>query len=127
MLFRSDLETGQAQSIQVTASSGLTKEEVAKMMENAKDHLVEARGNDEFEGVKQEAEKLVLDIEKMFPQVESVVASSDFGREAISKARGILQKTRDAMNARDAAGVKDQMEALSRTHRMFKGVVSRPN
>ena len=122
-----DLETGQAQSIQVTASSGLTKEEVAKMMENAKDHLVEARGNDEFEGVKQEAEKLVLDIEKMFPQVESVVASSDFGREAISKARGILQKTRDAMNARDAAGVKDQMEALSRTHRMFKGVVSRPN
>ncbi len=122
-----DLETGQAQSIQVTASSGLTKEEVKSMMDNAKDFLVESRASDEFEGFKQEAEKLVLEIEKMFPQVEAVVASSDFGREAISKARSILQKTREAIDKRDSAAVKDQMEALSRTHRMFKGVVSRPH
>jgi molecular chaperone DnaK len=122
-----DLETGQAQSIQVTASSGLTKEEVKSMMDNAKDFLVESRASDEFEGFKQEAEKFVADIEKMFPQVEAVVASSDFGREAISKARSILQKTREAIEKRDAAAVKEQMEALSRTHRMFKGVVSRPH
>jgi molecular chaperone DnaK len=122
-----DLETGQAQSIQVTASSGLTKDEVKAMMDNAKDFLVEARTNDEFEGVKQEAEKFVTEIEKMFPQVEAVVASSDFGREAIGKARSILEKTRDAIAKRESAVVKEQMEALARTHRMFKGVVSRPH
>jgi molecular chaperone DnaK len=122
-----DLETGQAQSIQVTASSGLTKDEVKTMMDKAKDFLVQSKESDEFEGVRQEAEKLVADIEKMFPQVESVVASSDFGREALSKARGILQKTREAMEKKDPAAVKEQMEALSRTHRMFKGVVSRPH
>jgi len=121
-----DLETGQLQSIQVTASSGLTKEEVGHMMEQAKDYLVDRRTSDEFEGVKQEAEKLIAEIEKMFPQVEQIVASSDFGRDAIGKAKGILDKSRQAIAKKDVALVREQMESLTRTHRMFKGVVARP-
>jgi molecular chaperone DnaK len=122
-----DLETGQQQSIQVTASSGLTKEEVVKMMDDAKDYLVDRRTSDEFEGVRQEAEKLIADIERMFPQVEQIVASSDFGRDAIGKARGIVDRARQAIAKKDAAAVKEQMESLTRTHRMFKGVVARPH
>jgi molecular chaperone DnaK len=122
-----DLENGQQQSIQVTASSGLTKDEVGKMMEEAKDYLVDRRATDEFEGVRQEAEKLIADIEKMFPQVEQIVASSDFGRDAIGKARGIVDRARQAISRKDAASVKEQMESLTRTHRMFKGVVARPH
>jgi molecular chaperone DnaK len=121
-----DLETGQQQSIQVTASSGLTKDEVGKMMEEAKEYLVDRRATDEFEGVRQEAEKLVAEIERMFPQVEQIVASSDFGRDAIGKARGIVDRARAAIVKKDAAAVKEQMESLTRTHRMFKGVVARP-
>jgi molecular chaperone DnaK len=121
-----DLETGQQQSIQVTASSGLTKEEVGKMMEDAKDYLVDRRATDEFEGIRQEAEKLIADIERMFPQVEQIVASSDFGRDAIGKARGIVDRARQAIAKKDAAAVREQMESLTRTHRMFKGVVARP-
>jgi molecular chaperone DnaK len=122
-----DLETGQQQSIQVTASSGLTKEEVHQMMEEAKDFLVDRKGSDEFEGAKQEAEKLIAEIEKMFPQVEQIVASSDFGRDAIGKARSIVEKARAAIGKKDLSAVKEQIEALARTHRMFKGVVSRPH
>ena len=122
-----DLETGQQQSIQVTASSGLTKDEVGKMMEEAKDYLVDRRATDEFEGIRQEAEKLISDIERMFPQVEQIVASSDFGRDAIGKARGIVDRARQAISKKDAAAVKEQMESLTRTHRMFKGVVARPH
>ncbi|EYF02044.1 molecular chaperone DnaK [Chondromyces apiculatus] len=122
-----DLETNQHQSIQVTASSGLTKEEVNQMMEDAQEYLVDRRANDQFEGVRQEAERLIAEIERMFPQVEQIVASSDFGRDAIGKARGIVDRSRQAIGRRDSAAVKEQMEALSRTHRMFKGVVARPN
>ena len=122
-----DLENGQQQSIQVTASSGLTKEEVGQMMEQAKDYLVDRRTSDEFEGVKQEAEKLIGEIEKLFPQVQQIVASSDFGRDAIGKARGILDKARSAIAKKDIAAVREQMESLTRTHRMFKGVVARPH
>ena len=60
------------------------------MMDNAKDDLVDRRTSEEFEGAKQEAEKLIAEIEK-----------------------------------RDAAAVKEQIEGLTRTHRMFKGVVAK--
>ncbi len=122
-----DLETGQLQSIQVTASSGLTKEEVGQMMEQAKDYLVDRRTSDEFEGVRQEAEKLIAEIEKLFPQVQQIVASSDFGRDAIEKARAIVEKARQSIAKKDIAAVREQMESLTRTHRMFKGVVARPH
>jgi molecular chaperone DnaK len=120
-----DLETNKEQSIEVTASSGLTREEVQNMMESAKEHLVERRVSEEFEAAKQEAEKLVAEIEKLFPQVEQVVASSDFGRDAIDKARSIVQKARTAIGKKDQTALKEHIEGLSRTHRMFKGVVAK--
>jgi molecular chaperone DnaK len=120
-----DLETGLEQSIQVTATSGLTREEIKSMMDNAKDDLVDRRTSEEFEAAKQEAEKLIAEIEKLFPQVQQIVASSDFGRDAIEKARAIVEKARGAIERRDAAAVKEQIEGLTRTHRMFKGVVAK--
>src|SRR6187200_2887527 len=71
-----DLETGLEQSIQVTATSGLTREE----------------------------------IKKLFPQVQQIVASSDFGRDAIEKAKAIVDKARQAIERKDAAAVKEQIE-----------------
>ena len=120
-----DLETGLEQSIQVTATSGLTREEIKTMMDNAKDDLVDRRTSEEFEAAKQEAEKLIAEIEKLFPQVQQIVASSDFGRDAIEKARAIVEKARAAIERKDASAVKEQIEGLTRTHRMFKGVVAK--
>ena len=120
-----DLETGLEQSIQVTATSGLTKDEIKSMMDNAKDDLVDRRTSEDFEAAKQEAEKLIGEIEKLFPQVQQIVASSDFGRDAIEKAKAIVDKARAAIEKRDAAAVKEQIEGLTRTHRMFKGVVAK--
>ncbi|HVW25806.1 MAG TPA: molecular chaperone DnaK [Polyangiaceae bacterium] len=120
-----DLETGQAQSIQVTASSGLTPEEISNMIEHAKDYMVERRTDEQFEQAKQEAETLIAEIERMFPEVERIVASSDFGRDAISKARSVLEKSREAIRRKETKAVREQVEGLARTQRMFKGVVSR--
>jgi molecular chaperone DnaK len=120
-----DLETGLEQSIQVTATSGLTQEEIKSMIESAKEHAVERRGSEEFEAARQEAEKIVSEIERLFPQVEKVVASSDFGRDAIDKAKAIVNKTRDAIRKQDLAAVKEQIDGLTRTQRMFKGVVAK--
>jgi molecular chaperone DnaK len=120
-----DLETGLEQSIQVTATSGLTQDEIKSMIENAKEHAVERRGSEEFEAARQEAEKIVAEIERLFPQVEKVVASSDFGRDAIEKAKAIVGKTRDAIRNQDLAAVKEQIDGLTRTQRMFKGVVAK--
>ncbi len=120
-----DLETGTEQSIDVTASSGLTRDEIKDMMEGATDYMVERRSTEEFEAAKQEAERVVGEIERLLPQVEQIVAASDFGRDAIEKARAIVGKTRQAISKRDVALLKGEIDGLSRTHRMFKGVVSK--
>ncbi len=120
-----DLETGQAQSIQVTATSGLTQDEIKNMMATAQDYLVERRSDEQFEGAKQEAETLMAEIERMFPEIERVVGTADFGRDAINKARSTLEKARSAISAKDTQAVKQQVEQLQRTQRMFKGVVAR--
>jgi molecular chaperone DnaK len=120
-----DLETSKEQSIEVTASSGLTRDEIKNMIESQKDFLVERRSSEELEAAKQEAERMVGEIERLFPQVEQIVAASDFGRDAIDKARAIVAKARQAIAKRDVAAIKAEIEGLSRTHRMFKGVVAK--
>jgi molecular chaperone DnaK len=120
-----DLETGQEQSIQVTATSGLTTDEIKSMMESAEDYMVERRDDEEFEAARQQAETLIDEIERMFPEIERVVGTADFGRDAIAKARGIVEKARAAIQRKDGAAVKEQAEQLGRTQRMFKGVVAR--
>ena len=94
-------------------------------LDSAKEHMVERRVSEEFEGLKQEAQKLAAEIEKLFPQVEQIVAASDFGREAIDKARGIVTRARAAIDKKDTAALKEHIEGLSRTQRMFKGVVAK--
>jgi molecular chaperone DnaK len=95
------------------------------MIESAKEYMVERRSSEEFEAARQEAETLIAEIERLFPQVEVVVAASDFGREAVNKARRILKDAKSAIESRDLNQVKSQTEALARTHRMFKGVVTK--
>jgi molecular chaperone DnaK len=120
-----DLETGQAQSIQVTATSGLTQDEIKNMMANAQDYMVERRTDERFEGAKQEAETLIAEIERLFPEIERAVGSADFGRDALAKARSAVEKTRAAIVSKNTDEVTQQVEQLGRTLRMFKGVVTR--
>jgi len=120
-----DLETGQAQSIQVTASSGLTQDEIKNMMSSAQDYMVERRTDEKFEGAKQEAETLIAEIERLFPEIERAVGSADFGRDALAKARSAVEKTRAAIASKSTNDVAQQVEQLGRTLRMFKGVVTR--
>ena len=120
-----DLETGQEQSIQVTATSGLTQEEIKSMMSDAAEYLVERRSDEAFEAARQEAETLIAEIEDLFPEIERVVGSADFGRDALSKARGVLDRAKNAIELKRTELIKEQVEQLARTQRMFKGVVAR--
>lgn len=120
-----DKETGKEQSITVTATSGLTNDEIDQMMEDAQDYAVARREDEVMEGTKQEVETLIAEIERLFPEVEAVVAGSDFGRDAIDKARVNVERARSLMERGDAAGLKEHLDSLARTQRMFKGVVGK--
>ncbi len=120
-----DLETGQEQSITVTASSGLTPEEVKRMAAESQDYMVERRSSEEVEEKKQRCQRLIEDVEKLFPQVEEAVSGSEFGKDALGKARGVINRANNAMERLDLVAIGDAIEALERTHRMFKGVVAK--
>jgi molecular chaperone DnaK len=120
-----DLETGQAQSIQVTASSGLTTEEVSAMIDGAAEYLVERRSDERVELARQQIETVSAEINRILPRVEELVGQSEFGRDAISKARAVLERAGAAAASGDLLLAQAELEALHRTERMFKGVIAR--
>jgi molecular chaperone DnaK len=120
-----DLETGKAQSITVTSTSGLTDDELQQMVDEAKTYAVTRRSDEELDQAIQEAQTLIAEIERLFPKVEEVVAGSDFGRDAIEKARAVVQRAQQLIEVGDTAALKEQVDALARTQRMFKGVVGK--
>ncbi|MEO6952104.1 MAG: molecular chaperone DnaK [Polyangia bacterium] len=118
-----DQETGLKQAITVTATSGLTEEELLKMVEQSRDYMVDAKQSEEIERHKQSAEKLIGEIEQLFPQVETAINGSDFGQDAVKKARGVIERAHRAVEAKDLQAIDDASEALTRTLNMFRGVV----
>jgi molecular chaperone DnaK len=119
------METGLKQAITVTATSGLTEDEIRRMVEESRDYLLDQKQNEEFEGKKQAAEKLIEEIEGLFGRVEQAIAGSDFGQDAIKKAHNVIERARNGIANRDDKAVVDSTEALNRTLNMFKGVVAK--
>ncbi|MEK6606899.1 MAG: molecular chaperone DnaK [Myxococcota bacterium] len=120
-----DIETGQQQSITVTARSDLTEDEIRRMTEESHEFMIEARSDLEFETQRQRIERLTREIDKLFPAAEATLAESEFGSDAIGRARGLVAAARAAIEERDTAALIKLHEDLSRTANMFKGVVQR--
>jgi len=109
----------------VTATSGLTEDEIKKMIDANKDYMVEVRSGQEFEKARHQAERILDEVEQLFPRVSEIISGSDFGQDAVKKARGVIERTRGAISARDLPQLTDSTEALTRTLNMFRGVVSK--
>src|SRR6185369_1601120 len=120
-----DMETGLKQAITVTATSGLTEDEIRRMVEASKEYMLDQKVSEEFEKQKQTAEKLVEEIEGLFPRVEQAIAGSDFGQDAVKKARSVVDRAKQSIQAQDTNAVVESTEALTRTLNMFKGVVAK--
>jgi molecular chaperone DnaK len=120
-----DLETSLEQSITVTATSGLTEDEIRGMIDANKDYMVEVRSTQEFEKHRHGAERMLEEIEALFGEVSGIISGSEFGQDAIKKARAVCEKARQAIAVKDIKTLQEATESLGRTLNMFKGVVSK--
>jgi molecular chaperone DnaK len=120
-----DLETGHRQSIVVTATSGLTEEEIQQMAEENRDYLLAAAEDEHFEKLKSNAQALVGEIDKLFAAVREVITASSFGDDAIQKAEVTLERARKAIEGRDMERLGDAIEGLKRTQMTFRTLAAR--
>jgi len=103
-----DLGTGREQKITITASSGLSKDEVERMMKDADAHAEEDRKRREEIETRNRADQAVYAAEKMLQDMGSKLASSD--KAAVETA---IESLKSAMSANDTAGMNKAMEQLT--------------
>ncbi len=96
-----------------------------RMARENQEYLVDVRSSEELEQQRVDARRTISEIEKIFPKVRSLLEGSDFGRDAVRKAEGVIERARRAMEGDDLAALKTSNEALGRTLGMFKGVVQK--
>jgi molecular chaperone DnaK len=110
-----DLATGKEQSIRITASSGLTEEEIKKMIREAEAHAEEDRRKKQLAEVRNDADNMIYTVEKTLRDMGDKISEDEKKRiqEAIEKCRRI----KDTSN--DINEIKSATEELARaSHRI---------
>jgi molecular chaperone DnaK len=125
-----DLETGQQQSITVTATSGLTEEEIQRMAREAQDYAVGVKLSEEEATLQAEVVRLLKDIGELRPRTEPYMQGNETGREAITKMEQTIHRAEEAVQASRAGKsalneLKEVKPTLERTKRMLKGIIDR--
>ncbi|MBL8912846.1 MAG: molecular chaperone DnaK [Archangium sp.] len=120
-----DRETGQQQSIQVTASGGLTQDELKKILDEQADMLLEARVEEEVKVRRAELKSQMNEVLELMPQLEKATQGSEFGSDALNKARQALETAKGAEASTDLKRITESIDTLTRTVSLFKGVLQR--
>jgi molecular chaperone DnaK len=103
-----DTATGKTQNITITASSGLAKEEVEKMVKDAESHADEDKKRRELVELKNQADTQAHGLEKLLKENREKV--SDDEAKAIDDAVAAVRK---AAEAEDAAALKTAHERVT--------------
>jgi molecular chaperone DnaK len=103
-----DLGTGKEQKITITASSGLSKEEIEKMRKDAESHAEDDRNRREEIEARNEADNAVYRSEKMLKDNSGKLSGSDK-----SKIEGAIAELKEALKAGDTAAIKSASEKLN--------------
>ncbi len=120
-----DKETGQQQSIQVTASGGLTESELKQILEGQSDMMLEAKTGEELGKRKADLAALMKEVTELIPQLQKATAGSEFGSDAVTKANKALEVAKGAAAGPSLAKVNESLDTLTKTMTLFKGVLQR--
>ncbi len=116
-----DLGTGKEQSIQITASSGLSDAEIEKMVKDAEAHSGEDKKKRELIEARNQADSLVYTTEK------SLVEHSDkIDEETKGKITSALEDLKKAMEGDNAEDIQKKTEALAQaSHKLAEAMYAK--
>jgi molecular chaperone DnaK len=105
-----DIATGKEQSIQITASSGLTKEEIDAAVKDAEMHSEDDKKKKELIEARNHADSLIYATEKSLKDLGDKVDA-----ETRSKVEAATADLKKAMEGDDVADIKAKSEALTQS------------
>ena len=102
-----DKATGKEQSIRITASTNLTREEVERMVREAREHEAEDRRRRELVEARNQADSVIYAVEKSLRELGDRVPATDRGR-----IENLINDLKEAMKGEDTARIRNLTEQL---------------
>ncbi len=103
-----DLGTGKEQSIKITASSGLSKEEIERMVRDAQSHSEDDKKRKELAEARNQADTLIYATEKNLTEHGDKITEDDKTR-----IKDAIESLRKAMGGNDASAIQSASQALT--------------
>lgn len=104
-----DKATGKEQRITITSSSGLSKEEIDRMVQEAKEHETEDKKTKETIEKRNKLDGTILEVEKTISENKEKLAQADIevAEQSIEKAKQVLKEQAD--NAEELQKATDEL------------------
>ncbi len=116
-----DLATGKEQSIKITASSGLSKEEVEKMIRDAELHAEEDRKKKELIEARNQLDSLIYTTEKTLNENKEVLDEA-----SRSNLEAAIEKAKKAMETDNAEEIKNATQELNNaSHKLAEAMYAK--
>ena len=113
-----DLGTGKEQKIKIQPSSGLTEEEIEKLMKEAEMHSEEDKKRRELVEAKNQADNLVYTTEKSLKDIGDNLDESEK-----KKVNDALEKVKEALKGDDTENIKKAcVELTQSSHKMAEAI-----
>ena len=87
--------------------------------------MMEARVEEEVKTKRLELKSLMNEVTELMPQLQQATQGSEFGQDALHKAKQALEAARLAGESPELKKVTDSIDTLTRTVSLFKGVLQR--
>jgi molecular chaperone DnaK len=116
-----DLGTGKEQSIQITASSGLSEEEIQKLVKDAELHAEEDKKKRALVDARNHADSLIYQTEKSIRELGDKVDPS-----LKASVEGVIESLKKAMEGTDTDEIKRLTEELTQTsHKLAEAMYAK--
>jgi len=113
-----DMATGKEQSIQITASSGLSREEIDRLIKDAELHAEEDKKKKELVEARNSADALIYSTEKSIKDLGDKIDAATKG-----KVEAAIEPLKKAMEGNDVAEIKRLSEELTQaSHKLAEAM-----
>jgi molecular chaperone DnaK len=116
-----DLGTGKEQSIKITASSGLSEDEIKQMVKEAEAHASEDKKRKELVEARNQLDSLVYSTEKSLKEY-----SGDLDAGVKDNIEAALKKAKEALEGQDAEAMRGATEQLNQSsHKLAEAMYAK--